>query len=117
MYIVNTLIFLCIKLVHNYCGFLRYFFFFRLAFCLIFFHKNNPLFSVSENVYQKLYPYSPYYALPLRERLECNTVISRSHLFGEGTMNKNQLKEMGQEIQIGRYKADEGRRGRSSNFD
>ena len=65
--------------MHNYCGFFsRLFFSLKIGVLLNFFHKNNLLFSVNENAYRKSYPYSPYYALPLWETLECSTVVSRS---------------------------------------
>ena len=73
-----------IGLVHNYWGFFRdLFFFFKNWRFVNSFHKNNLLFSVSENVYRKSYPYPPYYALPFAQ-----SIRDLNELFGEGTISK-----------------------------
>ena len=46
-----------------------------------FFHKYILLFSVNENAYRKSYPYLPYYALPLRERLKYSSHLAISTNF------------------------------------
>ena len=78
----------------------------KLVFCsfisFICFYNNNPIFSDSENVYLKSYPYSPYCALPLRKKFEWKSWFQQTYWW-KNNRHKPSWKLV-QEVQIRRYK-------------
>ena len=99
--------------------FFRLFLFLKIVVFFNYFHWNNLLFSDNVNAYRKSYPYSPYYALPLRERLECSSVISRSQpTFWRRNNQQSQVEKWFMKFKSGDTNlTDEKGRGRPSNFD